>query len=323
MQKLKLGASGLEVSALCLGTDLFGTKRDKDTCYRLLDFYREQGGNFIDTANLYAAWLPGFQGGESESTIGQWMRDRACRNEIIIDSKLGFDFEGSPGGLNATEIEREYERSLKRLQTDRIDLYYAHRDDRDTPVEETMRAFDRLVRAGKVRALGASNLKTWRIASANTIAASEHLTPYTVVQQRYTFARPRHNADFGPQIFINDELKDFTKSSGVALIAYSVLLSGAYLKDPAQLPPQFAGPDAEERFRVLREIAVDANASVNQVIIAWMRQSDPAILPIIAASKTEQLAENIAALKVILTPEQMQKLNTAGDPQGGGWLQPS
>ncbi len=227
MQLQKLGQSGLEVSALCLGTDLFGSKRDKETCFKLLDYFHEQGGNFVDTANMYACWLPGFQGGDSETVIGQWMKERGNRNRIVLDSKLGFDYPGCHGGLTAAEIERECEKSLRRLQTDRIDLYYAHRDDRETLQNETMEAFYRLFRAGKVRAIGASNLKVWRIAQANAISRQHGWTGFSVVQQRYTFARPRPAADFGPQIFINDELKDYAQASSIALVGYSVLLTWA------------------------------------------------------------------------------------------------
>jgi aryl-alcohol dehydrogenase-like predicted oxidoreductase len=273
---------------------------------------------------MYACWLPGFSGGDSETVIGQWMKARGNRNRIVLDSKLGFDYPGSPGRLTAAEIESECEKSLRRLQTDRIDLYYAHRDDRETRQDETMAAFDRLIRAGKVRAIGASNLKVWRIAQANAVSRQHGWNPYSVVQQRYTYVRPRPNADFGPQIFINDELKDYAQSSGVALIGYSVLLSGAYLKDAAALPPQFAGTDADARVAVLRAVAAESGITVNQAILAWMRQSTPSVLPIIAGSSTAQLAENIGALKVKLTDSQMQRLNTGGDPDAKqGWLQPS
>jgi aryl-alcohol dehydrogenase-like predicted oxidoreductase len=313
MQKKTLGNSGIEVSALCIGTDLYGSKRDKATCYTLLDFFRSKGGTFIDTANFYASWVPGCQGGESESTIGQWLKDRGCRNDMAIASKLAFDYPGSNGGLSAGEIQRECDKSLQRLGTDHLDLYYSHRDDRATPLEETMEAFDRLVRAGKVRAIGASNLTEWRIAQANQLSQLKGWAGYCAVEQRYTYLRPRHGADFGPQIFINHHLKDYARSSGTTLVAYSVLLSGAYLRDPAGLPPQFAGPDAEARIAVLKAVADEAGATVNQIVIAWMRQSDPPVLPIVAASSTAQLDENIKALDVSLSADQMHRLDTAGD----------
>ncbi len=314
MQKAKLGKTDLQVSTLAMGSDVLGSKIDQDTTFSLLDYYVGEGGNFIDTGNFYASWLPGCKGGESETVIGAWMKARGNRDRVIVSSKLAFDYPGCEGGLSAAEIERECEKSLRRLQTDRLDLYYAHRDDREVPQEETMAAFDRLIKAGKVRALGASNLAVWRIAQANTIAKANGVTPYTVVQQRYTYLRPRHGADFGPQIVIGTELKDFALSEDVALIAYSVLLQGTYTRAERELPAQFAGPESDERLDALRTVAKDTGRNANQVIIAWMRQSKPAVLPIIAGSKIDQLKENIAALDLTLDEEQMQKLNTAGDP---------
>ena len=153
MRKLKLGSSDVEVSELAFGTDLIGSRIDRETSFQLLDVFREAGGTFIDTGNIYACWLPGCAGGESESTIGAWMKDRGCRGQMAVATKLGFDYPGCEGRLTAAEIERECEKSLARLGTDHLDVYYAHRDDPATPLEETMEAFARLVKAGKVRAL--------------------------------------------------------------------------------------------------------------------------------------------------------------------------
>ncbi len=314
MKKTKLGDTGLEVGALCMGSDSLGSKIDRQNSFVLLDFFRQHGGSFIDTANFYASWLPGFQGGESETTIGLWMKDRGVRDEFVIDSKLAFDYPGCVGGLSAAQIQRECEKSLQRLQTDRIDLYYAHRDDPDTPLEETMEAFDRLIKAGKVRAIGASNLKVWRIAEANLISDLHGWAGYGVVQQRHTYLRPRHGADFGPQICIHEDMKDYCREREIALVGYSVLLQGTYTRSDRPLPAQYAGPEADERLAALQAVANEVGATQHQVVIAWMRQSDPPVLPIIAGSSVEQLAENIAALDVTLSAEQMQRLDTAGDP---------
>jgi aryl-alcohol dehydrogenase-like predicted oxidoreductase len=320
MQKIMLGNTGLEVSALCLGTDVLGSRHDRQASFRLLNHFHDAGGTFIDTANFYAAWLEGFQGGESETLIGGWMKERNCRNGIVVASKLGFDYPDSPGGgLNAAEIERECEKSLRRLQTDHLDLYYSHKDDRATPPEETMAAFDRLIRAGKVRAVGASNLAVWRIAESNQASRAHGWTGYTAIEQRYTYLRPRHGADFGPQLFMTADLKDFARAHGIALVGYSVLLAGAYVRGSFSI--QFAGPDADARLGALWAVANESGATINQVILAWMRQSDPPVLPIIAGSKIEQLRENIAALDVRLSEDQMSRLDTAGNPEGGGWIQ--
>lgn len=307
-----------------MGTDLIGTKVDRVSSFGLFDFFRESGGSFLDTANFYSSWFPGFKGGESETTIGAWMKERRNRNEMVISTKLAFDYPGCKGGLTAGEIERECEKSLARLQTDRIELYYAHKDDRETPLEETMEAFDRLIRVGKVLAVGASNLSIWRIAQANTVARKGGWHPYTVIEQRYTYLRPRHGADFGPQIFLTEDLKDFAEFEGIGMVGYSVLLQGAYTRADRPIPAQFAGPDSDQRLKALREVAKQVGRSPNQVILAWMRQSKPSIVPLIAGTRVEQLAENIAALGLTLSDEQMKLLNTAGNPDiKRAWLQPT
>ena len=314
MQKVKLGNSSVTVSSLCFGTDLIGSRIDRDTSFHLFDIFREKGGTFIDTGNFYSCWIPGCQGGESETTIGAWMKDRNLRDQMVISTKLGFDYPGCAGGLSAGEIERECEKSLRRLQTDRIDVYYAHRDDAATPLEQTMQSFDRLIRAGKVRAIGASNLKVWRIAEANTVSSAHGWQQYCVVEQRHTYFRPRHGADFGPQICINDDLKDYARCRGISLIGYSVLLQGAYTREDRAVPKQYAGPDADDRLHALRTVAAETGATLNQVIIAWMRQSDPPVLPIIAGSRPEHLLENVGALEIVLNADQMARLDTAGNP---------
>jgi aryl-alcohol dehydrogenase-like predicted oxidoreductase len=315
MKKVRLGGTDIEVSALCFGTDAIGSRIDQAASFELFDAFFESGGTFLDTANFYASWVEGCKGGESETTIGLWMKERGNRDEIAVSSKLGFDYPGCEGGLSALEIERECEKSLERLQTDRIDLYYAHRDDFETPLEETMEAFDRLIRAGKVRAIGVSNQKVWRIAEANMLSLLKGWSRYCTVEQRYTYLRPRHGADFGPQICINEDLRDYCRSHGMTLIAYSILLQGAYTREDRPVPAQFAGPDADERLAVLATVAEEVGATMNQVIIAWMRQSDPPVLPIIAGSRIEQLKENLAALDVTLSDDQMTRLTTAGDPE--------
>ena len=314
MDRVKLGNTNVEVSTLCIGTDLIGSKHDKAKSFALFDYFVERGGSFIDTANFYASWYPGCVGGESETTIGEWMKERGNRSQVQISSKLAFDYPGSDGGLNAAEIERECEKSLKRLQTDYIDVYYAHRDDFDTPLEETMEAFDRLIKAGKVRAIGASNLWIWRIAEANQVSHAHGWAPYSAVEQRYTYLRPRYGADFGPQICISEDMKRYAGHHNMTLIGYSILLQGAYTRDDKPMPAQFAGPEADERLAALAETAGETGTTMNQVIIAWMRQSTPFVLPIIAGSSTDQLDENISALDVTLSDDQMERLNTAGNP---------
>lgn len=314
MQKQKLGRTSVEVSALCYGTDLIGSRIDEASSFGLLDVFADHGGTFIDTGNFYASWYPGCVGGESESTIGRWMASRGNRDRMVISTKLAFDYPGCAGGLSAGEIERECEKSLRRLQTDRIDVYYAHRDDFDTPLEETMEAFHRLVTAGKVRALGASNLWLWRVAEANALSVLRGWSAYSVVEQRYTYLRPRHGADFGPQIYLTEDMKRFCRHHGMTPIAYSILLQGAYSRSDRPVPAQFAGPESDERMAALQSVASEAGVSPNQVIIAWMRQGNPAVLPIIAGSTPDQVRENVGALELRLSDQQMELLTRAGDP---------
>jgi aryl-alcohol dehydrogenase-like predicted oxidoreductase len=324
VEKIKLGKTNIDVSAMAMGSDLIGSKIDRKQSFALLDFFFSKGGTFLDTANMYSCWLPGCVGGESESTIGAWMKDRGIRDSLVISTKMAFDYPGTNGGLSAGEIKRECEKSLRRLQTDRIDLFHAHRDDRETRLEETMEAFNSLVKEGKVRALGASNIATWRVAQANAVAKANGWSAYSVVEQRYTYLRPRHGASFGPQTFITPEMKDYALAEGIVLIGYSILLQGAYTRPERPVPAQFAGPEAEARLAALKTVAGQIGCTPNQVIIAWMRQSTPPILPIIAGGKTAQLQENIDALAVKLTSEQMQSLDTAGDPVvETAWIKPT
>jgi len=242
------------------------------------------------------------------------MKERGNRHEMAIASKLGFDYPGCQGGLSAAELERECEKSLQRLGTDRLDLYYAHRDDCQTPVEETMQAFDRLIRAGKVRAIGASNLPAWRIAEANAVAGAHGWASYSAVEQRHTYLRPRHGADFGPQYCITEDLKGYCGGRNITLIGYSILLQGAYTREDRRVPMQYTGVDADARLESLRCVADETGAALNQVVIAWLRQSNPPVLPIIAGSEPGQVAENIAALGVTLSADQMRRLDVAGNP---------
>jgi aryl-alcohol dehydrogenase-like predicted oxidoreductase len=324
VEKIKLGKTNIEVSALAMGSDVIGSKIIPQQSFELLDYFYSKGGTFVDTANMYSCWLPGCVGGESESTIGAWMKDRGNRDNLVISTKLAFDYPGTQGGLSAKEIKRECEKSLRRLQTDRIDLYYSHRDDRETKLEETMEAFAALIKEGKVRAIGASNLATWRVAQANVVAEAHSWSTYSVVEQRYTYLRPRHGASFGPQIVIGPEMKDYAMTEGIVLIAYSILLQGAYTRPERSMPAQFAGHEADPRLATLKAVAGQVGCTPNQVIIAWMRQSTPAILPIIAGSRIEQLQENIDALAIKLSEKQMHALDTAGDPVvETTWIQPT
>jgi aryl-alcohol dehydrogenase-like predicted oxidoreductase len=308
----ELGHTGVEVSSLCLGAMFFGTRTDKAMSFRILDAYVDAGGSFIDTANIYAGWVPGGHAGDSELLLGEWMRERGNRANLFIASKVGFDYNGVERRLRAREIQEECDKSLKRMQVDSIDLYYAHVDDRVTPLEETMQAFDRLIEAGKVRFIGASNYLAWRLEQAYRVSKENGWAKFCCIQQRYTYLRPKPGASFAPQVFANDDLLDCCRSTGVTLLAYSVLLGGAYTRADRTIPEQHAGPDTDNRMRALRAVAQESGATVNQVVLRWMMQSSPPILPLIAASDEAQLQENLGALDFELTSDQMERLDKAG-----------
>jgi len=313
MKTLPLGNTGENVSALCLGVLYYGNRIGKDQSYHLMDRYADAGGTFFDTANIYSHWIEGFKGGESETVLGQWMADRANRARMFVASKVGFAYPGVEAGLRAEQIVTECEKSLQRLQTDVIDLYYAHVDDRTTPLEETLEAFDRLVWTGKVRYLGASNFLAWRLEKARLLSRAHEWMEYCCIQQRYTYLRPKPGATFGAQISANDDLLDYVASEGVTLLAYSPLLNGAYTRADRGFPGQYLGPDSDARLVALRAVAGETGATANQVIYAWMIQSAPSpIIPLMAASDDAQMTENLGALEVTLSKAQMARLDEAG-----------
>ena len=313
MKTYPLGNSGLDVSALCLGAMYFGTRQNKAESFALMDQYYEAGGRFIDTANIYAWWEDNGVGGESEPILGAWIKERGNRDQVFVASKAGFAYQDVPLGLTADLIEQECNKSLKRLGLETIDLYYAHVDDRSTPVEETLEAFGRLVNAGKVRFIGASNFTAWRLEESRAASLANDWPEYCCVQQRYTYLRPRPGTNFGPQLAVNDDLLDYCRSRDITPLAYSVLLSGAYTRPERAVAEQYASTDTDIRLVTLRDVAAEVGATPNQVILAWMLQGDPPVLPLIAASTSQQLQENIDALAITLSGEQMERLTAAGN----------
>ncbi len=312
MKTVQLGNTGVEVSAFCLGTMFFGSSTDAAISYQLLDQYVEAGGSFFDTANVYARWVPGYVGGESETLLGKWMRQRQNRPGLFLASKVGFEMPGVERGLRASQIEEECEKSLRRLGVDTIDLYYAHVDDRTTPVEEIMEAFHKLVKAGKVCFIGASNFLSWRLEEARWVSRTRGWNEYCCIQQRYSYVRPKPGANFLPLVAANDDLLDYCKSRGTALLAYSPLLRGGYTRTERPFPDQYLGPDTKARVAVLKTVAKEKNATANQIVLAWMIHSEPCVIPLVAASSTEQMREDLSSLGISLSAEDMARLNSAG-----------
>lgn len=324
MKKVMLGNTGAEVSAFCLGAMYFGTKNDEQSSFQLLDQFVEAGGNFLDTANCYAFWIEGATGDESELLLGRWMKERKNREQIFLATKVGarpdtskrVNWPQNLEGLSAKVIERAIDESLQRLGTDYIDLYYVHIQDHDTPPEETLEALDRLVKAGKVRHIGASNRHAWRLERAKQISRANNWAEYCCLQQRHTYLRPKRGLKLveGLQICVNEDLLEYCiENPDVSLIAYSPLLGGAYTREDRPITEEYQTSDTELRMAALKQVAEEVGATLNQVVLAWMMQGTPTIIPLIAASTREQLQENLGALDVKLNQEQLEVLtNTTG-----------
>jgi len=314
MQTVGLGISEAQVSAMCFGAMWFGTRNDTASSFRLLDQYVDSGGTFVDTANIYAyapQMDPNYRGGESEQVLRDWFAARGKRQAVFIASKLGFGYVDQSFGLRAAQIEAECDKSLRRMGIDTIDLYYAHVDDRSTPLEETLLAFDRLVQKGKVRYLGASNFLAWRLEAARGVSQAHGWARYCCIQQRFSYLRPKPGASFAPQIAANDDLLDYCTNEGITLLAYSPLLNSAYTREDRLFPQQYQGLDSDARLVTLRQVAEEAGATAHQVVLAWMMQSDPVVIPVIGATTPEQLTDILGAFAVHLSDEQMTRLNAA------------
>ncbi|MBD3922093.1 aldo/keto reductase [Paenibacillus sp. PR3] len=316
MQQFSLGTTGLSVSAYSLGCLNFGSRTDKETSFRLLDRYAEAGGNFLDTANNYAFWNEGCFGGESESLLGEWIRVRKNRSGIIVATKVGAKPTVPGGGFDQIEglsgkaIEKAIDESLLRLGTDYVDLLYAHIDDTNTPLEETLETFDRLIKAGKVRALGCSNYPFSRLLEAKEISTTKGLASYSCIQQRYTYLQPRINADFGIQVSADDNLLAYCKENDdFTMLAFSPLLGGLYSREDASIPDGYRSEEQLSRLQAIRKVARELGATPNQVVLAWMLQNVPKVLPLVAVSDLAQLEENLGALHIQLDAELLEHLN--------------
>ncbi len=312
MNTRRLGGTDLDVSALCLGTMHFGTRDDESTSYALLDQFAESGGNFIDTANMYAMWIG--NGGESETLLGRWMKERNNRDRLVIASKVGFQYQDVPSSSAPAIITVECEKSLKRLGIECIDLYYAHRDDRLTPLESQLEALDGLVRAGKVRYIAASNFKAWRLAEAKALSTAYGWAAFCCVQQRYTYLRPRVDADFAFQTSCNDDLREYCRERSLPLLAYSPLLSGSYIRDDKPMLPQYDHADSDARKAVLGQVADELQVGANQVVLAWLIAHD--IWPVTGASSHDQMSASLDAAEIVFSDDQLERLDQAGAPEG-------
>jgi aryl-alcohol dehydrogenase-like predicted oxidoreductase len=308
----KLGTSDLDVSRLCLGGNVFGWTADEVQSFAVLDAYAQAGGNFLDTADVYSAWHEGNSGGESETIIGKWLAARGNRDDIVVATKVGM--LSGLDNLKAETVETAANASLKRLGTDHIDLYYAHKDDPETPLEETLAAFDRLVRAGKVRHIAASNYSAPRLAEALAVSEREGLAEFVALQPGYNLvSRDEYEG----------ELAGVVAGAGLAAVPYYGLakgfLTGKYRPGAQIDSPRAGGASAhldERGLRVLSaldEIAAAHGTTVAAVALAWLVAQPTVAAPIASARTPEQLADLLPVNDLELTDDEVKRLTTAGE----------
>ena len=304
-----LGASGLLTPPLILGGNVFGWTADEAESFRVMDAFVAGGGTMIDTADVYSAWAPGHVGGESEGVIGRWLNRRRRRDDVLIATKVGF-----LGGLSRSSVERAIDESLRRLQTDYIDLYYAHRDDDTVPLEETLEAFDGLVRAGKVRQLGASQIGPERLEQALEISDANGWERYSVLQTWYSIVeRPRFEGALA-RVATRHNL-------GVATF-YSLAngyLTGKY-RSADDLSKSVRGDrvagymhgEGPAVLAILDEIAHEAKATPAQVALAWTAAQPGVTAPLASATSVVQLQELLGSLHLELTEDQLKAVSAVG-----------
>jgi aryl-alcohol dehydrogenase-like predicted oxidoreductase len=304
---------------LVLGGNVFGFTADEGTSFAILDRFYEGGGRMIDTAQGYSVWVPGHVGGESETVIGKWLAGRGVRAEMRIATKTGMS--GDPGDLAPQKVADELARSLERLQTDYVDLYYAHRDEPETPLEEVARGFDTLVKQGVAREIGASNYDAARLAAVHVVAAANGLTPFTVLQNEYNLVERQ---DYPP------ELQRLCIDRGIAMLPWFGLaagfLTGKY-RTPEDLKRHNRGSSIERFFEhgmqvlpVLDAVAAETGASQGAIALAWLARQPGIAAPIASASRPEQLDIQFEALALKLSDDQLARLTAAGtDYSGNSW----
>jgi aryl-alcohol dehydrogenase-like predicted oxidoreductase len=313
MKSRKLGGSALEVSPICLGGNVFGWTADEPTSFSILDEFVGAGFNFVDTADVYSRWVPGHEGGESETVLGNWFKRSASRKKVILATKVGIELAPDKKGLSKAYILREVEDSLRRLQTDYIDLYQSHTDDASVPLEETLEAYDQLIKQGKVRAIGASNYSAERLAEALKVSKQHGLPRYESLQPHYNlYERAAYEQDLEPLC-----LKE-----GVGVIPYFALASGFLTgkyrseSDLAKGPRgQMVKKYLDERgFRILAgldQVAGKLNSTPGKVAVAWLIARPSITAPIASATSVEQLKDLVDAANLQLDADSIKALNEA------------
>lgn len=313
MDKRRLGRSDLMVSPLCLGGNVFGWTADEAMSFKLLDAYVDSGLNFIDTADVYSTWAPGNTGGESETIIGKWMKARGNRDRVVIATKVGSEMAPDRKGLSKSYISSAVEASLRRLQTDVIDLYQSHRDDPETPQQETLEAYADLIRAGKVRAIGASNFTAARMKEALAISADHGLPRYESLQPKYNlYDRSEYETDLEP----------LCRKEEIGVIPYyglaSGFLTGKY-RSEADFGKSVRGGrmaaylnDRGKRIlSALDDVAARKDSTPAQVALAWLMARPGLTAPIASATSVEQLHDIVKATRLGLTADDIGQLDAA------------
>ena len=317
MDYRRLGRTGLQVSCLGLGTMQWGWTVDEPMAFSVMDAFVERGGNFLDAADFYSRWLPGHRGGESEEIIGRWMQQRGNRQQMIIATKVYQPMGEQPNdrGLSRKHILEGLDASLCRLRTDYLDLYLAHAFDAETPIEETLQAFEAARRAGKIRYAGASNYPAWRLVEALWKAEVQHTLRFDCLEPHYNLV---HRSEF------EQDLQTICQQYQIAVIPYSPLangfLTGKYQREQMQAAESArAGSvqrryDREEAWRalsVVEQIAEVCGCTSAAIALAWLLAQPGVTAPILGARSVEQLESCLQALTVALTPEQLARLDTA------------
>lgn len=303
------------ISDLILGTMYFGTKSDAATSYALLDRFAEAGGTTIDTANCYAFWAdPTGHGGQSESLIGDWLRaNPGLRGQLTIATKVGVEPAEGGGieGLAPDVVRRQAELSRERLGLEVIDVYWAHGEDRSTPIEDTVDAMGALVADGLVTSLGISNHPTWLVERARGHALARGLAPYDALQLTTSYVEPRPGAAvegkdhrFG---WVSEETRDYVATNGLELWAYSPLIQGSFDRDDRPFPQAYDHPGTTSRLAALTAVAQERNVAPSQVVLAWLIAKG--IRPIVGVSSVEQLDSALAAGTLDLDAETMARLD--------------
>ena len=311
----RLGRTGLKVSPLCLGSMNFGWTADEKTSFAVMDAFAEAGGNIIDTADVYSRWVEGHNGGESEGVIGRWLQARGNRSQMIIATKVRGQMGLGPNdqGLSRRHIFDACDASLRRLQSDTIDLYQTHYFDADVPIDETLEALDRLVQQGKVRYVGCSNYPAWRLMEALWTSDKCGLARYNSIQPHYNLV---NRAEF------ERELAEVCLANGIGIIPYSPLaggfLTGKYSRDrdtdsvrAEGVRQRYFNDAGWKVLDAVRAVAVELDTTPLAVSLAWLLAQPGMTAPIVGANTVEQLQGSVAALDVDLTAEQMETLNNA------------